>query len=65
MLTLRQSEDTGYADHGSLRLVASPQGELDSVTIYADAEFYLGLFDDDERAKLALEPTRKAYITQV
>ncbi|MDO8314802.1 MAG: pirin family protein [Rugosibacter sp.] len=47
---------------GSLRLVASPQGEQDSVTIHADAKLYLGLFDGDERAELALDPTRKAYV---
>ncbi len=47
---------------GSLRLVASPQGGQDSVTIHADAKLYLGLFDGDERAELALDPTRKAYV---
>lgn len=47
---------------GSLRLVASPQGEQDSVTMHADAKLYLGLFDGDERAELALDPTRKAYV---
>lgn len=47
---------------GSLRLVASPDGEQDSVTIHADAKLYLGLFDGDERAELALDPTRKAYV---
>ncbi len=47
---------------GRLRLVASPQGEQDSVTMHADAKLYLGLFDGDERAELALDPTRKAYV---
>ncbi len=47
---------------GSLRLVASAQGEQDSVTIHADAKLYLGLFDGDERAELALDPTRKVYV---
>jgi hypothetical protein len=47
---------------GALRLVASPDGAQDSVTIHADARLYAGLFDGDESATLALEPTRKAYV---
>ena len=41
---------------GRLRLVASPDGRDGSVTIHA------GLFDGDERAELALNPARKAYV---
>jgi redox-sensitive bicupin YhaK (pirin superfamily) len=47
---------------GALRLVASPDGAQDSVTIHADAALYSGLFDGDERAQLALDPSRKAYV---
>lgn len=47
---------------GMLRLVASPDGAQDSVTIHADAWLYLGLFDGDERAELSLDPARKAYV---
>ena len=47
---------------GILRLVASPDGAQDSVTIHADAALYSGLFDGDERAELALVPSRKAYV---
>jgi redox-sensitive bicupin YhaK (pirin superfamily) len=47
---------------GKLRLVASPQGAQGSVTIHADASVYAGLFDGAERAELALDPTRKAYV---
>ena len=47
---------------GRLRLVASPDGAQDSVTIHADAKLYAGLFDGDQSAKLALDPTRKAYV---
>ncbi|WP_025916541.1 pirin family protein [Herminiimonas sp. CN] len=47
---------------GALRLVASPDGAQDSVTIHADAALYSGLFDGDERAELALNPNRKAYV---
>jgi redox-sensitive bicupin YhaK (pirin superfamily) len=47
---------------GALRLLASPDGALDSLTIHADAKVYAGLFDADERADLVLDPARKAYV---
>lgn len=47
---------------GVLRLVASPDGARDSVTIHADASLYSGLFDGDERAELSIDPTRKGYV---
>jgi quercetin 2,3-dioxygenase len=47
---------------GQLRLVASPDGAKGSVTIHADASVYAGLFDGAERAELALDPARKAYV---
>jgi len=47
---------------GVLRLVASPDGAEGSVTLHADARMYAGLFDGDERAELALDPARKAYV---
>jgi redox-sensitive bicupin YhaK (pirin superfamily) len=48
---------------GRLRLVASPDGRDGSVTIHADASIYAGLFDGaDERAELALDPLRLAYV---
>ena len=47
---------------GKLRLVASPDGAQASVTIHADASVYAGLFEGAERAELALDPTRKAYV---
>lgn len=47
---------------GTLRLVASPDGREGSVTIHADAALRVGLFDGDERAELALDPARKAYV---
>lgn len=47
---------------GALRLVASPDGAQDSVTIHADATICLGLFDGDERGTLVLDPARKAYV---
>ena len=50
---------------GALRLVASPDGALDSVLIHADARVYAGLFEGGESATLALDPTRKAYVQLV
>jgi redox-sensitive bicupin YhaK (pirin superfamily) len=47
---------------GRLRLVASNDGRDGSVTIHADAALSVGLFDGDERAELALDPARKAYV---
>ncbi|MDP3085547.1 MAG: pirin family protein [Rubrivivax sp.] len=47
---------------GALRLVASPDGGDGSVTIHADASIRAGLFDGAERAELALEPQRLAYV---
>jgi redox-sensitive bicupin YhaK (pirin superfamily) len=47
---------------GQLRLVASPDGADGSVTIHADARLYSGLFDADQSAEVALDPTRKAYV---
>ena len=47
---------------GVLRLVASSDGAQGSVTINADAALYAGLFDGVEKATLALDPKRKAYV---
>ena len=47
---------------GRLRLVASPDGARDSVTIHQDARVYAGLFDAAETATLSLPPGRIAYI---
>ncbi|MBX3600669.1 MAG: pirin family protein [Rubrivivax sp.] len=50
------------AKRGRLALVASPDGAEGSVTIHADARLRAGLFDGDERAELALDPGRIAYV---
>jgi len=47
---------------GKLRLVASPDGAEGSVRIHADAKLRAGLFDGEEKAELALDPARKAYV---
>jgi hypothetical protein len=47
---------------GTLRLITSPDGANDSVSIHADARIYAGLFNGSESFTLALNPTRKAYV---
>ena len=47
---------------GVLRLVASPDGAQDSVTLHADAAVYAGLFEGTETAEFALDPARKGYV---
>ncbi|MFN3564889.1 MAG: pirin family protein [Burkholderiaceae bacterium] len=47
---------------GRLRLVAAPDGADGAVTIHQDARMYVGLFDADEWADLALAPHRRAYV---
>jgi redox-sensitive bicupin YhaK (pirin superfamily) len=58
-------EQKAFADaekRGRLRLVASPDGRDGSVRLHADASMYAGLFDGAERAELALDPNRLAYV---
>jgi quercetin 2,3-dioxygenase len=58
-------EQKAFADadkRGRLRLVASPDGRDGSVTIHADASMRAGLFDGAERAELALDARRLAYV---
>jgi quercetin 2,3-dioxygenase len=47
---------------GKLRLVASPDGAQDAVSIHTDTKLYAGLFDDAETASLPLQTDRMAYI---
>ena len=47
---------------GRLRLIASPDGADGSVTIHQQARLYAALLDGDERARLSLEPGRRAYV---
>lgn len=47
---------------GKLRLVAAPDGAQGAVTLHADAKMYAGLVDGAERATLALDPRRQAYV---
>jgi redox-sensitive bicupin YhaK (pirin superfamily) len=47
---------------GRLRLVASPDGHDGSVRLHAQARVHAGFFDGDEKARLALDPGRLAYV---
>src|SRR4029077_19427193 len=47
---------------GRLRLIASPDGESQSVRIHQDVRVYGGLFDAGEHADLELAPGRRAYV---
>lgn len=47
---------------GKLRLVASPDGAQDAVSIHTDTKLYAGLFDGAETASLPLHTDRMAYI---
>jgi redox-sensitive bicupin YhaK (pirin superfamily) len=47
---------------GQLKLVASPDGREQSVTLHADAAIYAGLLNGTEQAELAIDPARKAYV---
>jgi redox-sensitive bicupin YhaK (pirin superfamily) len=70
ILTRKAGIEPGYeqkrfepaAKRGRLALVASEDGREGSVTIHADASLRAGLFDGSERAELALDPNRLAYV---
>ena len=44
---------------------SSPDGRDGSVTVHADAAMYAGLFDGNEKAELALDTQRLAYVYTV
>lgn len=47
---------------GRLRLVASPDGQEDSLTLQQDVRLYAGLLDGEERASFSLAPGRHAWV---
>lgn len=57
-----QRSYTDEDKRGRLRLVISPDGADDSVTIHQDARMYAGLFDGEERAALDLAAGRLGYV---
>lgn len=58
-----QQRSFGAADKdGRLRLVASPDGRDDSVTIHTDASIYAGVFAAGQRAEHPLASGRHAWV---
>ena len=57
-----QKTFSGQEKRGTLRLVASPDGALGSVTVHADARLYAGLLNGAESATLPLNADRKIYV---
>ena len=57
-----QKTFSGQEKRGTLRLVASPDGALGSVTVHADARLYAGLLSGAESATLPLNADRKIYV---
>ena len=58
-------EQKHFADaerRGRLRRIVSPDGRDGSLSINADAAIDAGLFDGDETATVALDPSRLAYV---
>ena len=51
-----------FEKQGKLRLIASFDGENNSVKMNADAKLYAGLFDGDQSATLNIDLKRKAYV---
>jgi quercetin 2,3-dioxygenase len=57
-----QKTFTDEDKRGTLRLVASPDGEAGSIKIHTDARMYAGLFGAGERAQLELADKRGAWV---
>jgi redox-sensitive bicupin YhaK (pirin superfamily) len=58
-------EQKAYTDEekrGRLRLIASPDGNLDSVTIHQDARLYSSLLEPGEKVVHELAPGRHAWV---
>jgi redox-sensitive bicupin YhaK (pirin superfamily) len=57
-----QKHFTDDEKRGKLRVIASPDGRDDSVSIHQDALVFVGLFDGDEAARYSIAPARKGYV---
>jgi redox-sensitive bicupin YhaK (pirin superfamily) len=57
-----QKKFSAEEKRGRLRLIVSPDGRDGSVSMNQNAFVYAGLFDDAERAELALAAGRKGYV---
>lgn len=58
----QQKNFSNEEKNGKLRLILSPTGENDSLTLHQSARVYAGLFDGSQTAKLSLEPKRNGYV---
>jgi hypothetical protein len=58
----QQRHFTPGEKRGRLRLIISPDGADDSLSVYQDVRVYAGLFDGDERQALQLAQNRYAYV---
>lgn len=52
----------GEQQRGVLHLLASPEGENGSLTLYQDARIFAGQFHESERAELEIPKNRRAYL---
>jgi redox-sensitive bicupin YhaK (pirin superfamily) len=57
-----QKTFTDAEKRGTLRLIASQDGRDGSLTFHTDASLYAGLFDQGDRAELAIAPGRHAWV---
>jgi quercetin 2,3-dioxygenase len=57
-----QKHFTDHEKRGKVRVIASPDGRDDSVSIHQDALVFAGLFDGDESARYSIAPARKGYV---
>jgi len=57
-----QKHVSAEAKRGRLRLIASPDGGDDSVTIHQDAKVYASVLDAPDKIEYRLLPGRRAYV---
>ncbi|MDR2128958.1 MAG: pirin family protein [Burkholderiaceae bacterium] len=57
-----QKRFTDAEKQGRLRLIASPDGAQQSLTLHADARLFAGLLQPGQATALDLAPGRKAYV---
>ncbi len=50
------------AKRGRLRLIISPDGADDSLSVYQDVRVYAGVFDGPDQQRFPLSPDRYAYV---
>jgi redox-sensitive bicupin YhaK (pirin superfamily) len=50
------------AKRGRLRLIISPDGADDSLSVYQDVRVYAGVFDGPDQQRFPLSPDRHAYL---